>query len=142
MADRADTGIETSTPRSEQLRDEDEATQLLEQLRRAVAQVCPYRQSAERDDIVQAAVVRVLELRRRNPERQDLSFAYLRRVAYSVFIDDVRRQQRRGETPLEPEDAANVVSLAPGPQGESEGHETGSAIRDCLAALIRPRLRR
>jgi RNA polymerase sigma-70 factor (ECF subfamily) len=120
------------------LADEDAAL-LLEQLHRAVARVCPQWHSVERDDVVQAAIVRVLELRRRNPEREDLSFAYLRRVAYSAFIDEVRRRQRRGEEPLEPEGRPAVAAGNPGPERRSASREIGEAIRACLATLIRPR---
>ena len=118
---------------------DEEAAELLTQLRRAVAQVCPYRQSAERDDVVQAAIVRILELRGRNPERRDLSFPYLRRVAYSAFIDDVRREQRRPETPMKPESEDQIAASNPCPERLSTGHEIGGGIRSCLAALIRPR---
>lgn len=119
--------------------DDEDATLLLEQLHRAVAYVCPRWHPVERDDVVQSAIIRVLELRRRNPERTDLSFAYLRKVVYSAFIDEVRRRQRRGEVELEPESEPAVVSRNPGPERRSAGRETGAAIRDCLAALIRPR---
>ncbi len=131
---------ETESSASSELNSE-EAALLLEQLRRAVARACPHWQPLERDDVVQAAIVRVIELRRRNPDRTDLSYAYLRRVAYSAFIDEVRKRQRRGEVGLETDDEPVVVSREPGPERRSSARDIGRAIRDCLATVIKPRRR-
>ena len=120
---------------------DEEAGRLLEILRRAVVIVCPYLQESQREDLVQSAVMRVLDLQRRSDEPREYTFSYLRRVAYSVFIDQIRRRQRRGEVPLEAEDAPQQPSDSPGPERRTLSREMSSALRACVEALIRPRRR-
>jgi RNA polymerase sigma-70 factor (ECF subfamily) len=118
-----------------------EAAQLLQQLRAAVATVCPYVAAAERDDLVQLAVMRVLNLLRKSAERREYSFSYLRRVAYSVFIDEMRSRQRAREEPLSGDGTVEHPGDGPGPERRALSREVATGLRDCLRGLISPRRR-
>jgi RNA polymerase sigma-70 factor (ECF subfamily) len=129
----------TSTPPGRQDGDEGVA-ELRRQLVRAVERICPRWLSAEADDLVQTALLRVLEIRRKREGEAEFSTFYLRRAAHSAVVDEIRRRRRRGEVPLEAEgDEPALPSVAPGPEQLSEAGELGRAITECLGRMIRPR---
>jgi RNA polymerase sigma-70 factor (ECF subfamily) len=120
---------------------DDELEALRSDLFRAVGRVCPPWLSDRREDLVQEALIRVAEIRRREPERE-LQPAYLRRAAYNALVDEIRRLRRRRETSLEGDDGTiQPPSEAPGPERLSAGRELGRAIQDCLGRLVPPRRR-
>lgn len=124
--------------------EEDDYARLRGDLARAVHRICPSWLASRADDLVQVALLRVLELRRKSEENARLSPSYLRKVAYSALIDEIRRWRRRREVPLETEDggidpAAEQESGLPDPEERSTGREAGRAIRDCLGIVVRPR---
>jgi RNA polymerase sigma-70 factor (ECF subfamily) len=61
----------------------------------AVRRCCPPWLTAQADDLVQAAMIKVVERERRNPVVSDLTPAYLWRVAYCAVVDEIRRHRRR-----------------------------------------------
>jgi RNA polymerase sigma-70 factor (ECF subfamily) len=119
----------------------DEYEELRTEIARAVRSICPRWLASRADDLVQTALLRILELRRRSEQRQDLSSFYLKRVAYSALVDEIRRLERKRETPLEDEDGEPmpVASSNPGPDRLQAGREIGEGIRECLGALLRQR---
>lgn len=123
----------------------DEYERLRGELVRAVSRICPPWLASRADDLVQVALLRVLEVRRRSEENAHISSSYLRKAAYSALIDEIRRWRRRREVSLEPEEgggtdpAAGQSSAQPDPEERYAGRETGQAIRDCLASMVRPR---
>ena len=119
---------------------EQEVAELRRQLVRAVERICPWWLSAEADDLVQTALLRVLEIRRRREGEAEFSTFYLRRAAHSAVVDEIRRRRRRGEVPLEAEgEEPALPSVAPGPETITEAGELGKAITECLGRMIRPR---
>jgi RNA polymerase sigma-70 factor (ECF subfamily) len=91
---------------------------------RAVERHCPPALAAQREDLVQMALVRLLE-RPRGEGSNPRGASYLWRVAYTVVIDEirrVRRQQRQAEQLPEGE------QRTPGPEARSE-------LLECLGAL-------
>ncbi|HTS79013.1 MAG TPA: sigma-70 family RNA polymerase sigma factor [Myxococcaceae bacterium] len=91
---------------------------------RAVQRHCPPALAAQREDLVQMALVRLVERVRREGTRVQ-GTSYLWRVAYTVVIDEIRRhrrQQRQSERTTDGEGGT------PGPEARSE-------ILDCLARL-------
>ncbi len=119
---------------------EDDYAQLRADLVRAVARVCPPRMNDQAEDIVQVALMRLMEIRRKNEGKAEFSALYLRKAAYSVVIDEIRRLRRRQEVPLDDEHPeAEPAAEIPDPERQSSGREIGAAIRDCLGRLIRPR---
>ncbi|HTQ79906.1 MAG TPA: RNA polymerase sigma factor [Thermoanaerobaculia bacterium] len=110
------------------------------ELVRAVARVCPGWLQDRSEDLVQVALLRVVDVMRRSPEGRELSAGYLRKAAYSAMVDEIRRLRRRQEVPLN-EEQADIHPQAPQPDPEqrSAGGEIGRAIRDCLGRMVRPR---
>src|SRR5262245_13058377 len=114
---------------------------LRERLREAVAAACPAWLSGARDDIVQVALMRVLDAAGSKGEGDGpLPSSYLRKAAYSALVDEIRRHRRRRESvPLEDDAARAVPSERAGPEQERAAAEIGRAIREGLGTLVRPR---
>lgn len=118
---------------------DDELEALRADLVRAVHRVCPRWLADRKEDLVQEALIRVAEIRRREPDRE-LQPAYLRRAAYSAMVDEIRRLRRRRETSIEGEEGTiHPPSGVPGPERASVGRELGRAIHDCLGHMVAPR---
>lgn len=100
--------------------------------------VCPAWLADQRDDIIQVALIRVMDVRRKSEGNRDFSSSYLWRTAYSALVDEIRRLRRRQEVALE-EEANSHVAVSPGPEQRAGGHQIGEGIRDCLGQLVRPR---
>lgn len=127
---------EAATPSTEE-------TAALEQLRKrlesAVVQICPPWLAANREDLVQVALVKVVRLQAREG-KEGFSASYLRRAAYSALVDEIRRRRRRREEPLEGETAIQQPMLdTPSPERQALGGELRQAIAECLGHLVRPR---
>lgn len=111
-------------------------------LARAVRRICPSSLADRADDLVQVALMRVVEIQKRSEGNAELSTFYLQRAAKSALIDEIRRIRRRQEVAL---DEAMVESqpAARAPDADPEraaaGRELGRAIQRCLGRLIRPR---
>jgi RNA polymerase sigma-70 factor (ECF subfamily) len=114
--------------------------QLRRDLERAVSRVCPPALANRREDLVQTAMIRVVELQRREPDRTRLSPAYLYRVAYTALIDEMRSLDRRREVALEEVEAMPRQPTAPGdPERSAGAAQIGRAVRDCLQRLVQDR---
>jgi hypothetical protein len=99
-------------------------------LERAVSRVLPRSLQADRDDIVQQALLRAL----REVERGgDPGPGYLRKAAWSATIDELRR---RRSSRLELVDAVSEpVDPEPDPLAALSDQRLGEAIRGCLAVV-------
>jgi len=110
------------------------------QLLHAVQRVCPPWLAAQREDIVQAALLRVLKTLEGRESIAPLPSSYLWKAAYSATVDEIRRARRRPEVALD--EVPVVESLADGgtdPFEDQAVRELGAAIRECLAGLGEPR---
>ena len=109
---------------------------------RAVGRLCPNWMAHTRDDLVQAALLRVMHIvERRSPLSEGnraVSTSYLYKVAYSVLVDELRRIRRRRETDLQ-EDAVLVARAQENPERTAAARQIGRGIRGCLRALKRER---
>ncbi len=114
-------------------------TELRERLRRAVLAVRPGWLASEVDDLIQLAMIRILNLARKSEEEQRFNASYLKKVAYSVLVDSIRRKRRRPEVSLLEESdespAAEPASANPGPESSTEAREIRDGIRHCLLTL-------
>jgi len=107
---------------------------------RAVSRVCPPWLASRSEDVVQVAMMRVVEVQKRGEGTCEVSSSYLKKAAYSAVVDEIRRQRRRSEVPLEQEPHALDRSTdGPDPERCAEGKEVGKAIRECLGRLVKPR---
>jgi RNA polymerase sigma-70 factor, ECF subfamily len=122
-----------------------ELEQLQKDLVRAVNRICPRWMVDRADDIVQVALMRVMEIQRKKEGTAELSQFYLKKTAYSALVDEIRRLRRRQEVSIEgsgdEEDSTPYDPAAPGPDPEraSSSREAGRAIRDCLGQMVAPR---
>jgi len=116
---------------------------LRQDLVRAVARLCPRWLVDRRDDLVQAAVMRVMQLTGRRSAsgegNQPLSTSYLYRVAYSVLVDEIRRVRRRHETDLEDEAVSPLAVARENPERTAASKELGRGIQECLMRMKRER---
>jgi RNA polymerase sigma-70 factor (ECF subfamily) len=105
---------------------------------RAVARLCPQWLIDQRDDVVQAAVMRVMMVSSRRTAAGEgdtpLGASYLYKAAYSALVDEIRRVRRRRETDLEDE-VAEPVAERVNPEREAASSEIGAGIADCLTRL-------
>lgn len=118
--------------------------QLHRDLVRAVDRVCPRWMADRADDLVQVALMRVMEIQRRKEGTAEFSPFYLKKAAYSALIDEIRRLRRRQEISIETDDeetgtAFDPAAPEPDPERASAGRQIGRAIRDCLGGMVPPR---
>jgi len=119
----------------------DQVVELLRRrLQRAAAGICHGPLVIHVEDIVQIALMRVVEGIARGEVKPDVSSSYLSRTAYSILVDEIRRQRRRREVPMTETTAPQLPPHAEGnPERAGADLEIRRALRDCLAGLIRPR---
>jgi RNA polymerase sigma-70 factor (ECF subfamily) len=116
---------------------EAEAARVREVLRRAVARVCPGELSSQREDIVQAAMVRLLERQGRGEELAGRPASYLWKVAFTTALDELRRTQRRREVkPVESSSQASAQEETPELAAPAARPELRLAMTGCLGQLV------
>ncbi|HEV3077219.1 MAG TPA: RNA polymerase sigma factor [Thermoanaerobaculia bacterium] len=120
---------------------EKDYTRLRADVVRVVSHVCPGWLASRSDDLVQAVLMRVIQTQRKREETAELSTFYLRKVAHSVLVDEIRRLRRRREVPLNGRSEGEVAPVVPEPDPEHQaaGRQLGRAIRECLQTLVSPR---
>jgi RNA polymerase sigma-70 factor (ECF subfamily) len=121
-----------------------EYSKLRKDLARVVARLCPSWLSSQRDDLVQSAVMRVMQIvDAESPDREvkrPLASFYLYKVAHSALVDEIRRVRRRHESSLENHDDVTAAPAASvNPERIAASHQIGRGIRDCLCHLTRER---
>lgn len=114
---------------------------LRQKLTVAVRSICPNWMRDCQDDLVQAGMMAVMRIDRKGEEERTFHASYLRKVAYSAMVDEIRRLRSRKEVPLETmgEHSVSPPSRSPEPDRRFEGRQIGAAIRECLQKLIEPR---
>lgn len=119
---------------------EDPAEQALIHLRnrlsQAVARICPAWLAAHAEDIVQVAMLRIVDAGRSDEGIADLRSLYIRKAAYSAMVDEIRRLRRNVEAP----DGEGILARtedrsARNPEESARLAQLGEEIRRCLAAL-------
>lgn len=123
------------------MNDADQYTRLRQQLVTAVRSICPAWLRSRDDDLVQAGIMAVMRIRQKKETDHELPTSYLRRVAYTALIDEIRRHRSRREVPLENTmgDELVVPGERPSPEREALGREISAGIRACLKELVEPR---
>lgn len=121
--------------------DEDsEYGELRQALERAITRICPPWLVESRDDLVQVALMKVMDLHRRGEGSDGFPSSYLWKVAHSALVDEIRRRRRRREQPLDDEPWKTEPELNdPNPEERALGAELGRAIRWCLKHMVKPR---
>jgi len=109
-----------------------------QKLAAAVRSCCPRWLATQADDLVQGAMIKVVERSRRNPLSSEVTPGYLWRVAYCAVVDEIRRHRRRREVPMS-DDADGVPeppNPAPGPDRHADSRAIGAAIAVCLRDML------
>lgn len=113
---------------------------LRRRLERAVATQCPRFLRDRSDDLVQVALLKVMEIDRKSEGNSQFTTSYLWKAASSALIDEIRRQRRRQEVPLEePDRETDVVRPGVDPEQRTGGRQIGEAIQECLKRLVENR---
>jgi RNA polymerase sigma-70 factor (ECF subfamily) len=107
---------------------------MLRTLRAAMARACPAELASQREDLVQAALVRVIERERGSEQNVIRTASYLWRMAFTATADELRR--RRSEAVRR---QVTDMDTAEPPEASTPGPELGLGIRDCLSRLAEPR---
>jgi len=108
-------------------------------LERAVARACPRWFAAQRDDIVQNALLKLVRrLEEEGGRNPGFSPMYLMRAAHGAAVDEIRRWCRGGKTTLalDQEVLERRPSAEAGPERSSVSREIGRAIQECLEGLV------
>lgn len=120
-------------------------TTLREALARAVRRQCPRWLSDHAEDLVHAALIKVMAISDAGEGNRPLSSFYLYRVAHSALVDEIRRRQRRREVALETDESAEHHSAmvqpraAGDPEQDAARRELGRAVRACLLTMTSDR---
>lgn len=118
-------------------------TKLRQDFVRAVARLCPGWLSNQRDDLVQAAVMRVMHIVSKqtdSPEGESaFASSYLYKVAHSALVDEIRRMTRRQETGLDDAAVDRVALNFQDPERVAASRQIGQGIQDCLSRMHRDR---
>jgi RNA polymerase sigma factor (sigma-70 family) len=103
-----------------------------ERLLRAVVRVAPRWMADLHDDLVQMSAVKILRGRGESP----MTDAWLRRVAYTVVVDELRRRKRRAEIGMSPSMPDRIVDSGDiSPEIRAQGGQLGGVLLDCLQRL-------
>jgi RNA polymerase sigma-70 factor (ECF subfamily) len=114
----------------------DDLAELRRRLAAAVSRVCAGWASADREDLVQATLLKLMAVERGGEENGALPSSYLHRAAFNAMIDELRRRRRRPEVPLEPEIGSAVNETETNsPERVARSREIGRGLRACLGAL-------
>jgi len=120
--------------------DRDDFADLRRRLTRAVDRRCPRWLSHHRDDIVQVALMRLMQIG--GDRTTPFPSSYLWKVAFRAMIDEIRRLRRAQFVSLDGEvDDPRAVDSGSNPERARQGREIGRGIRDCLARLSTDRRR-
>jgi RNA polymerase sigma factor (sigma-70 family) len=121
---------------------EDRLEQIHARLRTAVRHACPHRLADHADDIVQLATIRLLELAKKSGGLEERKPSYLKAVAYSIVVDEIRRRYRRREITVGDGPAMETnPAPVPDPERLAGASELGRGIVGCLRRLRDPRRR-
>lgn len=124
----------------DQLETERELNDLRAKLAAAVRRICPGWLLSHAEDIVQSAVMRVLEATRKREGDLDHSTLYLEKAAYCATLDEIRRHRRRHEEQATEEQLLAMPTTAGvDPHTSAEASEIALALTECLAALAAAR---
>lgn len=118
-------------------------SEILDRLGRVMRRIAPPWLADKREDLVQVAVMKVMEIARSREKSAVFTSSYLWRVAQSVLIDEIRRARRRSEIALESalveQKASPDRSLDP--ERSARSKELGAEVWDCLGRLQESRRR-
>lgn len=131
---------DTGGPRTGGAVTEEQIDDIRRRLSHAVTRVCPRWLSTHSEDIVQVAILRVLNAAKgRGEGPPDLSSLYVEKTAYSALVDEIRRHRRRREESVEGKPDVAGDRSDGDPESAVGAREVAEGLRGCLAVLGGPR---
>ncbi|MBX2810219.1 MAG: sigma-70 family RNA polymerase sigma factor [Myxococcales bacterium] len=111
-----------------------------QQLIRVVGRVCPLWMASHRDDLVQSAMLRILEIQHREESGRTFSSSYIGKVMYTVLVDEIRRFRRRSEVSWDTEEGKGSAEgdrqlSRTNPEQNAKRQQLGKGIADCLRSI-------
>ncbi|HET9298292.1 MAG TPA: sigma-70 family RNA polymerase sigma factor [Candidatus Polarisedimenticolaceae bacterium] len=114
----------------------DDLERVRRRLAEAMAQVCPHWLAGDREDLVQAALVRIVGLRGGRLDPGDLALTYLWKTAHSVMLDEIRRARWKYERTSGSEHLGNgMPAPTQDPERDAVSREVATQIHACLRTL-------
>ena len=110
-------------------------TELRQALTRAVRQVVPGPLRDQTDDIVQLATLKVMRIMERDEGKRTLGASYLKRVAYTVAIDELRKRRVDREIAMDADLERTWADTAPDPERLARSSRSAVAIAECMDGL-------
>ena len=112
--------------------------ELYRKLEKAIAAVCPPWLADKKDDLVQDAMMRIMDICEKNPEgNPEFSSSYLWKVAQSTVIDEIRRHRRNQEIQLDDDNRPEMpATRSSSPEDNARSRELGERIRGCLRKMV------
>ena len=116
---------------------EDQIERLRGHLIASVRRSCPGWLAAQADDIVQAALIKLVDIHGKRGGNAVLSPSYVKRAAFTATMDEIRRCLGRREVQQdEGEPFERLPSGAPHPESALAASEIAAGIHDCLNGLV------
>ena len=119
--------------------DEETVAHLRRVLTQAIGRVCPPWLEASREDLVQAACIKVLALLNEPERNRGLQTSYLWKVAHTTVVDEIRRLARQRESLKSFLSEGDPAASAMSPERGYRGFQIGRALLECLSTLVRTR---
>lgn len=110
---------------------------LRERIHTMVVRTRPHWAALWDEDFVQLAMIRIARALERKSQPARIPAAYVRRVAYTATLDEVRRlavRPRLATTPAAADEAIHAEELDP--SRSVEARQTVDAIQSCLSSLL------
>ncbi len=114
---------------------DEQIAELRQALTRAVRQVCPAPLRDQTDDIVQLATLKVLRILERGEGNRTLGASYLKKVAYTVAIDELRKRRVDREIAMDADLERTWADGAPDPERLARSSRSAIAISECMDGL-------
>ncbi len=133
--------VRPDDPRPQPGLTEVQVAELRGSLSQAVFHCCPGWLSTSAEDIVQAALLKIIEALREREGNPHITPFYVKRTAFCAVVDEIRRRRRLREQPMEESELIAIPAAVTGDSPESAARDAqlSRGVRDCLAALPDPR---
>ncbi len=100
---------------------------------------CPTWLVSRREDVVQAAMMRILNRQRDGVALDSMGSGYVFKVAYSALVDEIRHQRRRRMDATSSVEDGELRSPKLDPEAGVVSRQLGAAIKACLELLAQTR---
>ena len=108
-------------------------------LEKALYRTCPQWLQSEVEDLVQEAMIKLMKMLEASDQPMQVNKTYIKRMAHSITIDEIRKRQRRPEQGTEAGGEAEQVADIE--RDESAQRDTANSISECISEQLPDRQR-